>query len=190
MSGIPDLGLAPAEGSGPSPATGPSEAPTGVGLVSGSYVVDTSVALKWYIPEGLRAEALLYLGPGVDRHAPDYLLAEAGGALLKRVRSVADQLAGRTRKVRGPPSGEPVAAVVARGEADIGFQQVPELIHVPGTDFVGTLPSEAQPPTLFVGALPKNSQHPDVGIDLLKFLSSADAAAVITKAGLKPLSSR
>jgi predicted nucleic acid-binding protein len=54
------------------------------------YVIDTSVALKWYIPEALRAEALLYLGPGVDRHAPDYLLAEAGGALLKRVRSTAD----------------------------------------------------------------------------------------------------
>jgi molybdate transport system substrate-binding protein len=103
---------------------------------------------------------------------------------------VADQLAGRTRKVRGPPSGEPVAAVVARGEADIGFQQVPELIHVPGVDFVGTVPSEVQPPTLFVGALPKNSQHPDVGINLLKFLSSADAEAVITKAGLKPLSPR
>src|SRR2546422_8210539 len=45
---------------------------------------------------------------------------------------VADQVAGKSRKVRGPPSGEPVAAVVARGEAEIGFQQVSELIHVPG----------------------------------------------------------
>ncbi len=78
---------------------------------------------------------------------------------------IADQLAGRTRKVRGPPSGEPVAAVVARGEAEVGFQQVPELIHVPGVDIVGTVPSDVHPPTLFVGALPKNSQHPDVGIN-------------------------
>ena len=54
---------------------------------------------------------------------------------------VADEVAGKTRKVRGPPSGEVVAAVVARGEAEIGFQQVPELIHVPGVDFVGTVPS-------------------------------------------------
>src|SRR5262249_5915681 len=45
---------------------------------------------------------------------------------------IADQIAGKSRKVRGPPSGEPVAAVVARGEAEIGFQQVAELIHVPG----------------------------------------------------------
>ncbi len=42
---------------------------------------------------------------------------------------IADQIAGKSRKVRGPPSGEPVAAVVARGDAEIGFQQVSELIH-------------------------------------------------------------
>jgi molybdate transport system substrate-binding protein len=103
---------------------------------------------------------------------------------------IAEEIAGKTRKVRGPPSGEVVAAVVARGEAEVGFQQVPELIHVPGVDFVGTVPSDIQPPTFFVGALPKNSQHPDAAIDLLRFLSSADAAAIITKAGLKPLGAR
>jgi molybdate transport system substrate-binding protein len=100
---------------------------------------------------------------------------------------IADEIAGKTRKVRGPPSGEPVAAVVARGEAEIGFQQVAELIHVPGIDFVGTVPSEIQPPTLYVGAVPTNSQQPDAAMALLHFLSSADAAAVITKDGLKPL---
>jgi molybdate transport system substrate-binding protein len=100
---------------------------------------------------------------------------------------IADEIAGKTRKVRGPPSGEPVAAVVARGEAEIGFQQVAELIHVPGADFVGTVPAEIQPPTFFVGAQSKGSQHPDAAVALLRFLSSAEAAAVITKAGLKPL---
>jgi molybdate transport system substrate-binding protein len=103
---------------------------------------------------------------------------------------IADEIAGKTRKVRGPPSGEPVAAVVARGEAEVGFQQVAELIHVPGVDFVGTVPSEIQPPTFFVGALPKNSQHPDAAVALLRFLSSTEAAGVITKAGLRPLAAR
>jgi molybdate transport system substrate-binding protein len=103
---------------------------------------------------------------------------------------VADEVAGKTRKVRGPPSGELVAAVVARGEAEVGFQQVPELIHVPGVEFVGTVPSDVQPPTLFVGALPKNSQQPDAAIALMRFLSSAEAVEVIAKAGLKPLQSR
>ena len=97
------------------------------------------------------------------------------------------EVASKTRKVRGPPSGELVAAVVARGEAEIGFQQVAELIHERGADFVGTVPVEIQPPTLFVGALPKGSEHEDAAVALLRFLSSADAAGVITKAGLKPL---
>ena len=70
------------------------------------------------------------------------------------------------------------------------LQQVSELIHVPGVDFVGTVPSDIQPPTLFVGALPKNSQQPDLAVALLRFLSSAEAAGVITKAGLKPLAAR
>ena len=112
---------------------------------------------------------------GLSRRKAEYLIG------------IADEIAGKTRKVRGPPSGEPVAAVVARGEAEIGFQQVAEMIHVPGIDFVGTVPSEIQPPTLYVGAVPTNSQQPDAAMALLHFLSSADAAAVITKDGLKPL---
>jgi molybdate transport system substrate-binding protein len=75
---------------------------------------------------------------------------------------VADEISGKTRKVRGPPSGELVAAVVARGEAEVGFQQVPELIHVPGVDFVGTVPSDVQPPTFLSAPCPRihNIQTP------------------------------
>jgi len=100
---------------------------------------------------------------------------------------IAEAVAGKSRKVRGPPSGEPVAAVVARGEAEIGFQQVAELIHVPGVDFVGTVPADIQPPTFFIGALTTNARQPEAAVALLRFLSSQRAAPVITKAGLKPL---
>ena len=96
----------------------------------------------------------------------------------------------KARKVRGPPSGEPVAAVVARGEAEIGFQQVAELIHVPGVSFVGTVPAEVQPPTYFVGVLTAHSREPEAATALLRFLSSTDAAPVIAKAGLTPLDKR
>ena len=51
------------------------------------YVIDTSVAVKWYIPETLSLEAKRYMGKGLDRHAPDYLPAEAASVVLKRVRS-------------------------------------------------------------------------------------------------------
>ena len=103
---------------------------------------------------------------------------------------VAEQVAGKSRKVRGPPTGEPVAAVVARGEAEIGFQQVAELINVPGADFVGTVPAEIQPPTYFIGVLTTSAQQPEAAVALLRFLSSEQAAPVIAKAGLKPLAKR
>ena len=100
---------------------------------------------------------------------------------------IADQVAGKSRKVRGPPSGEPVAAVVARGEAEIGFQQVSELIHVPGISFVGTLPADVQPTIFFAGALTSSVREPAAASALIRFLASPEAAPVISKAGLKPL---
>ena len=103
---------------------------------------------------------------------------------------VADQLAGKTQKVRGPPSGEPVAAVVARGEAEIGFQQVSELINVPGVTFVGTIPAELQPDVSFVGALTSTARQPEAASALIRFLASPDAATTISKGGLTPVSGR
>jgi len=136
--------------------------------------------------DGLRKTLLAAKSIAVSDSSSGTYLSTIGFKKL----GVADDISGKTRKVRGPPSGELVASVVARGEAEVGFQQVPELIHVPGVDFVGTVPSDVQPPTLYVGALPKNSQHPDAAIALMRFLSSAGAAEVIAKAGLKPLQTR
>ena len=99
---------------------------------------------------------------------------------------VADQVAGKSRKVRGPPSGEPVAAVVARGELEIGFQQVSELIHVAGVTYVGPIPAELQPGFSFAGAVTAEARQPDAALALLRFLASPEAASTIRKAGLTP----
>ena len=103
---------------------------------------------------------------------------------------VADQIVSKSRKVRGPPSGEPVAGVVARGEAEIGFQQVSELMDVPGISFVGTIPDELQPKVFFAGALTSTVRQPEAASALIRFLASPEAAPVILKAGLMPLSER
>jgi molybdate transport system substrate-binding protein len=103
---------------------------------------------------------------------------------------VADQVVSKSRKVRGPPSGEPVASVVARGEAEIGFQQVSELLHVPGISFVATIPAELQPMVFYAGALTGSAQRPEAAGALLRFLASSEAAPAISKAGLLPLSER
>jgi molybdate transport system substrate-binding protein len=100
---------------------------------------------------------------------------------------VAEQLAGKTRKVPGPPSGEPVAAVVARGEAQIGFQQVSELIHEAGVEYVGPIPTELQQDTRFAGALTTNARETAAAEALIRFLASREAATAIAKSGLAPL---
>ncbi len=103
---------------------------------------------------------------------------------------VADQIARKSRKVRGPPSGEPVAAVVARGEVEIGFQQVSELIEVPGVTFVGPIPAELQPRFSFAGAITSAAREPEAALALLRFLAAPEAAATIAKAGLTPMTKR
>jgi len=99
---------------------------------------------------------------------------------------IADQVLPKSRRIRGPPSGEPVAAVVARGEAEIGFQQVSELMHVAGVDYVGTIPAELQPGFTFAGALTRKAQDVEAATALLRFLNSPEANAVKTNAGLTP----
>ncbi len=125
----------------------------------------------------LAAKSIAYSDSGSGTYLSTTLFPKLG---------VAEQIAGKSRKVRGPPSGEPVAAVVARGEAEIGFQQVSELIHVPGVTFVGALPAELQPGFSFAGALTSGVKEPEAAKALLRFLASPDAAPVITKAGLAP----
>jgi molybdate transport system substrate-binding protein len=97
---------------------------------------------------------------------------------------IADEVLAKGRKVRGPPSGEPVAAVVARGEVEIGFQQVSELIHTPGVTFVGAIPASLQPGFTFAGAITTQADDPEAAQALLEFLASPAAAAVITANGL------
>ena len=126
----------------------------------------------------LAAKSIAYSDSGSGTYLSTTLFPKLG---------IADQIAGKSRKVRGPPSGEPVAALVARGEAEIGFQQVAELIHVPGISFVGALPAEVQPIFSFAGVLTSTVQQPDAASALLRFLASPEAAPVISKAGLMPV---
>jgi molybdate transport system substrate-binding protein len=125
----------------------------------------------------LAAKSIAYSDSGSGTYLSTTLFPKLG---------IADQLAGKSRKVRGPPSGEPVAKVVARGEAEIGFQQVSELIHVSGVSFVGALPAEVQPGFSFAGALTSIVREPEAAGALIRFLASSEAAPVITKAGLMP----
>lgn len=85
---------------------------------------------------------------------------------------------------------EPVGAVVARGEAELGFQQVSELRPVPGIQIVGLLPPEVQLVTVFSAGIAAHSTHREATRDFLAFLATPAARAVILQTGLEALEGR
>lgn len=88
-------------------------------------------------------------------------------------------------KVKQLASGQPVGEALARGEGDLGFQQVSELLHVKGITYVGPLPADVQKVTIFSGGIPKTSRDVAVTREFLTFLRSPRNAAVLKKAGLE-----
>jgi molybdate transport system substrate-binding protein len=85
---------------------------------------------------------------------------------------------------------ERVAAVVARGEAEIGFQQISEIIGIPGAELVGPLPPEVQQITVFSAGVLTKARQPEAAAELIGFLASADAAETVASTGLDPITLR
>ena len=79
---------------------------------------------------------------------------------------------------------EPVGGRVARGDADLGFHQLSELIPVKGIDIVGPLPPELQEITVFSGALHRAAKEADAATALIKFLAAPAAADTLKQHGL------
>ena len=99
---------------------------------------------------------------------------------------IADQIKGKSKRIES----ERVGTVVARGDAEIGFQQVSELLPIAGIDYVGPLPDEVQQVTIFSAGIAVGAREPDAGRALIKFLASPAAVPVIKKSGLEPVTSQ
>ena len=100
---------------------------------------------------------------------------------------IADQVMNKSRLIGG---GERVGAVVARGEVQIGFQQISELLPVPGIDHVTPLPPEVQKVSVFSAGVALNTKDSDAAHALIRFLASPEAARAITNSGLDPIGNR
>ena len=96
---------------------------------------------------------------------------------------VADQVKG---KLKQTPSGVFVGNLVASGDTEIGFQQVAELVHFPGIDYVGPLPGELQRMTMFSCGIHSGAKQAGAARALVTFLTAPAAAPVIRKHGLEP----
>jgi molybdate transport system substrate-binding protein len=149
------------------------KSPIGIAVKSGAPKPDISSveALKRTL---LAAKSIAYS----DSASGVYISTEMFGRL-----GIADEMKDKARKIPATPVGE----IVARGDAEIGFQQISELLPVPGIDIIGPLPPELQKVTVFSAGIATASKEPDAGKALIKFLASPAARDTIVKSGMEPI---
>jgi molybdate transport system substrate-binding protein len=102
---------------------------------------------------------------------------------MLKTMGIADQVTGKGRMI----PAEPVGAVVARGEAEIGFQQISELKPIKGIDLLGPLPPEVQKYTVFSAGIVAGSAHAPEAARLIGFLASQAAWPADIDSGLEPI---
>lgn len=114
-----------------------------------------------------------------------YSSGPSGGHLLAMFQrmGIADEM-----KVKSvvPAPGVAVGELVARGEVELGFHQVSELLPVAGIDFLGPLPPPIQGTTVFTGGIQPGAAQPDAAGALVRFITSPEALPVIRKKGMEP----
>ncbi|MEX1168489.1 MAG: substrate-binding domain-containing protein [Hydrogenophaga sp.] len=91
----------------------------------------------------------------------------------------------RDRVVQAPP-GVPVGTLVARGEVALGFQQMSELLHVPGITLLGLLPAAIQITTTFTAGVGANAARPEAARALIAFMASSEADDAKRRQGMDP----
>jgi molybdate transport system substrate-binding protein len=96
---------------------------------------------------------------------------------------IADQIKG---KLKQTSSGVFVGTLIATGEAEVGFQQISELVHFAGIDYVGPLPGDLQRMTVFSAGIHAGAKQAEAAKALVKFITAPAAASVIRKHGLEP----
>jgi len=98
---------------------------------------------------------------------------------------IAEAMAAKAKYGAGGPTGL-VGLIILRGEAEIGVQQLAELMAVSGIDIVGPLPAELQSITPFVAVVPTNASYAEAGRALIDFLTTPAAKRIIKVKGLDP----
>ena len=115
--------------------------------------------------------------------APKYPTGPSGTALLRLFErwGLKDALAARLVQAR---PGVPVGGLVASGEAELGFQQLSELMNVPGISLLGGMPPGLEIVTSFVGAVGACSAQPEAVGGLLDFMAADDTRALKRQHGM------
>ena len=108
------------------------------------------------------------------------------GAYIERLverMGIADQVKPKLKQV---PSGVSVGSIIASNEADLGFQQVSELLHHPGITYLGPLPADLQYTTIYSARIASGAKEPEAARALVRFMGSPAAVPAIKHHGMDP----
>lgn len=114
-----------------------------------------------------------------------YSTGPSGTALLRLFQRWGIAAEVEKRMVQAP-AGVPVGQLVANGQVALGFQQLSELIHLPGITLVGPMPEPVQIVTTFSGAVCAASPQGDATRRLLAFLAAPEADSAKRRHGMEP----
>lgn len=103
-------------------------------------------------------------------------------SLIERF-GITDQIKPKLKQV---PTGARMETIIATGEAEIGFQQISELIRAPGINYVGPLPSDIQKITVYSAGIHASAKQPEAARALVNALTGSTAASVIKHHGMEP----
>lgn len=103
-------------------------------------------------------------------------------SLVERM-GIADQVKPKMKQV---PSGTRIGTMIESGEVEIGFQQISELIHEKGVDYLGPLPADIQKITIYSAGLHSGAKEPEAAKALVKALTGPEAAPAIKQHGMEP----
>jgi molybdate transport system substrate-binding protein len=84
-----------------------------------------------------------------------------------------------------PPPGVPVGSLVASGQVELGFQQLSELMSLPGIEVIGPLPPGIQTITVFSGGISSGCARPEAARALLTYLASPSVAQTKRRHGME-----
>jgi molybdate transport system substrate-binding protein len=147
-----------------------SRSPVAVAVRSGLPRPDVSSVIA--LREALLGAQSIAISSGASGRYLEQLFQRLG---------VTDQIKG---KIRQPPSGAQIGDMLARGEVDMGFQQVTELLHGKGFQYLGTLPAEVQNYTIWAAGVHRDAPQPEAARAFTRALAAPESRDAIRRSGM------
>lgn len=147
----------------------------GMAVKSGAHKPDISTT-DAFVASLLAAESIGYSASASGTYLSTILFPQLG---------IWEQLEPKSKRILS----ERVGTVVARGDVQIGFQQISEILPIEGIDYVGPIPDDVQTVTVFSTGITTRADNPTDAQLLIDFLSSSEVADTIASTGLDPVAS-